>query len=253
MKLAAVCVTYKNPVQLGWMVQCFLEQDYEDRELIILDDAGQYGTRRAGEQGSRGEPAIVEQGDRWRLYSTDCRWPSLGQKRNAAAALVSPDCEAICVWDDDDIYLPWALRASAAALETAPWSRPSQVLHESGGRRLVLNRHRTGGLYHGGWAYRRDAFEAVGGYPVQNNGEDQGLMRRLQAAGVHEADPIALGVDPFYIYRWGPGTYHLSGMGAHGYQKLASRPMQRVERLKIEWPADYHQAQILPEVLPRPF
>ena len=44
MKIAAVCVTYLRPRQLGWMIHCFLRQDYPAarRELVILDDAGQY-------------------------------------------------------------------------------------------------------------------------------------------------------------------------------------------------------------------
>ena len=44
MKIAAVCITYLRPRQLGWMIECFLRQDYppQRRQLVILDDAGQY-------------------------------------------------------------------------------------------------------------------------------------------------------------------------------------------------------------------
>ena len=52
MKIAAVCCTYLRPKHLGWLIKCFLEQDYADRELLILDDAGQYDS---------------QEGDRWRL------------------------------------------------------------------------------------------------------------------------------------------------------------------------------------------
>ena len=100
MKIAAVCCTYLRPKQLGHLIRCFERQDYADRELVVLDDAGQY------------EPAA---GDRWRLVSVRPRFPTLGEKRNAAAGYVSPDVEALAVWDDDDLYLPWALSASVAA------------------------------------------------------------------------------------------------------------------------------------------
>ena len=218
LKLAAVVCTYKRPKYLGWLINCFLEQDYprELCEMVILDDAGQYRDQA---------------GDGWRLVSTATRFPTLGDKRNAAIRLASDDVDAFCVWDDDDIYLPWALRATAAALETAPWSRPSLVLHEHKGQRLRLRRHRTGGLYHGGWAYRRDVWSAVGGYPAASNGEDQRFAARLKRAGVAESDPIKLGFEPFYIYRWGPGTFHLSGMGPEnsGYKRLAARPSAAAE------------------------
>lgn len=215
MKIAAVCCTYLRPQQLGQMIHCFLRQDYPAalRELVILDDAGQYES---------------QVGDGWRLLSTPCRFPTLGWKRNAAASLVSADVAALAVWDDDDVYLPWALRASAAALRDAAWSRPSVVLHPHPDG--TLRRHLTGGLFHGGWAYRREAFDAVGGYPAEmNNGEDQGLAARLKAAGAAEADPIRLGFEPFYVYRWGAspgggaGGWHLSGLGPAGYERLAAR------------------------------
>ena len=48
------------------------------RELMILDDAGQYEN---------------QEGDGWRLISIPSRFRSLGEKRNACAALASPDVE----------------------------------------------------------------------------------------------------------------------------------------------------------------
>jgi glycosyltransferase involved in cell wall biosynthesis len=133
MKIAAVCCTYLRPKALGRLIHCFLQQDYPKRELIILDDAGQYDN---------------QQGDRWRLISVNSRFPTLGEKRNAAVALVADDVEALAVWDDDDLYLPWALRACAEALRVAPWSRPSIVLHPH--KNGSLTQHKTCGLFHGG-------------------------------------------------------------------------------------------------------
>ena len=253
MKIAAVCCTYLRPVQLGQLIHCFLRQDYpaELRELVILDDAGQYES---------------QQGDGWRLVSTPHRFPTLGQKRNAAAALVSDDIDALAVWDDDDVYLPWALRASTAALRRAAWSRPSVVLHPN--RDGTLRQHTTGGLFHGGWAYRRTAFDAAGGYPAEmNNGEDQGFAARLRAAGANEADPLRLGFEPFYIYRWGnagcrpAAGWHLSGLGPAGYEKLGIRarrkavPSNAPLAIQIAPPPDVALAQpiILPGVHPRVF
>jgi len=237
-KIAAVCCTYLRPVQLGRMIRCFELQDYPDAELVVLDDAGQYDGRR---------------GDRWRLFSSRRRWPTLGEKRNAAAALVADDVEALAVWDDDDLYLPWALRASVAALEIAPWSRPSLVLHPR--RDGSLRQHATGGLFHGGWAYRREVFQRVGGYPAINNGEDQGLARRLKRAEVESADPIQLGMQPFYVYRWGNGSgWHLSGMGRDGYRRLGNLQGEKTSLVIDDPPGlDLNDPEILPGIRPRMF
>ncbi len=238
MKIAAVCCTFLRPKHLGWLVRCFLQQDYENRELIILDDAGQYDNR---------------QGHRWRLISTSRRFATLGEKRNAATALVADDTEAVAVWDDDDLYLPWALRASVAALKHAPWSRPSLVLHPQGNG--WLGQHETGGLFHGGWAYRRKVFEQVRGYPAMNNGEDRAFARRLRRAGVEEADPIQLGWKPFYVYPWGIGSgWHLSGMGSQGYQRLGGLRGKRTPLVIADPPdLDLRNPKILPGIHPRMF
>jgi len=208
MKIAAVCCTYLRPQQLGHMIRCFELQDYpiDKRELVILDDAGQYDNQR---------------GEGWRLVSTSRRFRTLGEKRNAAAALISDDVDAVAVWDDDDLYLSWALRASVAALDVAPWSRPSLVLHPQQDGSLA--QHETGGLFHGGWAYTCRAFHQAGGYPRANNGEDQSLAKRMMRARLEEADPIQLGFKPFYVFMWnGGGSWHLSGMGGDGYRRLGA-------------------------------
>jgi hypothetical protein len=77
MKLAALCCTYQRPHLLGQLIESFRRQDYplSMRELIILDDAGQYENQHE---------------DGWRLISVPSRFATLGEKRNACAALASP-------------------------------------------------------------------------------------------------------------------------------------------------------------------
>src|SRR5512137_1054339 len=100
-KLACVCCTYARPDLLCQSLQCYLMQDYPaDRcELIILDDANQYVSQ------TQTEPKT------WHLVTSSRRFRTLGEKRNACAALASADVDAYVVWDDDDIYLPWTLQA----------------------------------------------------------------------------------------------------------------------------------------------
>jgi hypothetical protein len=250
MKIAAVCSTFLRPKQLGHLVHCFLEQDYpgEKRELLVLDDAGQYDN---------------QQGDGWRLISMDKRFATLGEKRNAAVALVSDDVEALAVWDDDDLYLPWSLRTCVEALRIGPWSRPSVVLHYQ--QDGSLTQHETGGLFHGGWAYSRKVFEQVGGYPAMNNGEDQGFARRLQRAGIQPTDPMQLGSVPFYVYAWGGASgWHLSGLGPDGYGRLGEMLAEKIRQespavvktpLEITPPPniDLRNPRVLPGVFPRKF
>lgn len=252
MKIAAVTVTWKRPIQLGRMIGCFLAQDYPDRELVILDDAGQYEN---------------QEGDRWRLTSTSRRFPTLGAKRNAALTLVSPDVDAVAVWDDDDCYLPWALSASVAALQHACWSRPGIVLHPAPGGKLT--QHQTWSiktprrkLYHATWAFRRETLQGMGGYSaVMNNGEDQQLMQRLMHATTTEADPCELGFRPFGVCSWQPGPWSLpdespklSWLGFHGYRDMDTTPAGKATITPM-LPTffDYHNPDIVPGIQARKF
>lgn len=211
------------------MIECFLRQDYprELRELVILDDAGQYENQA---------------GDGWRLVSIPSRFRSLGEKRNACAALASPDVEGFLVADDDDIYLPHWFRTQAESLQKADWSRPGLVLveHNDG-----LRECDTGGLYHGGWAFRREAFYRVRGYGPHNNGEDQELAGRMSQAGVTEIDPCKF-ADPFYVYRYDNNSYHLSYLDDRGYRELGNgNERKSPTTIPIGWSRDWDKLPVI--------
>lgn len=234
-KLACICCTYARPQLLPHALQSYLMQDYPaDRcEMIILDDAGQYVSQ------SHAEPKP------WHLVSVSKRFRTLGEKRNASAALASADVDAYVVWDDDDIYLPWTLKAHAAALEKASWSFPSTVLVENAITQ-ALKTHEAKSLFHPAWAFSREAFRAVSGYPFQQSGQDQGLARRFRRAKIPRANPIQLGFDPYFVYRWGSsGSWHLSAMDVReGYDRLAKQRHKGrpIERILPSWPVDYSRA-----------
>lgn len=254
MQITVCCCTYNRPRQLGHLIRCFEQQSYANRRMVILDDAGQY-------------PNAATAGDRWNLVSIAPRCKSLGEKRNACARMaldLYPETAAFAIWDDDDLYLPWALEASVAALQDAEWSRPSLVLHpvpDDAGR-WTFRQHRTGGLYHGGWVYRTEAFQRAGGYPSMSGPEDQALMRAMERLRTREADPMMFDYDPFYIYPWGQagGSYHISGMldgkdhGERAWDKLGMFAIEPATLTPADPPwFDLLNPDILPGIHPRPF
>lgn len=222
MKLAALCCTYRRPHLLGHLIESFRRQTYpqELRELIILDDAGQF------EHQAR---------EGWRIISIPRRFHSLGEKRNACAALASADVAGFLVADDDDVFLPHWFASHAEALRRAEWSRPSLILTEQGG---ALREHPTGGLYHGNWAFRRETFYRVGGYAALNNGEDQDLAHRLRQAGASECDPCQF-APPFFVCRFNHDSYHVSQMDDQRYRELAAHSLPTTGTLQIGWPLEY--------------
>ncbi|MHB9067179.1 MAG: winged helix-turn-helix domain-containing protein, partial [Pirellulaceae bacterium] len=175
----------------------------------------------------------------WQLVSIPRRFRSLGEKRNACAALASLDAEGFLVADDDDIYLPHWFRTQAETLRQADWSRPELVLLEDGdGLREVESE----GLYHGGWAFRREAFYRVRGYGPHNNGEDQELAGRLHEAGMRSCDPSSF-AQPFYIYRYDNCSYHLSYMDDGGYRSLGESEVPKCQ-VQVGWLRDYDRLPV---------
>jgi glycosyltransferase involved in cell wall biosynthesis len=224
MKLAAICCTYKRPAQLAEAIECFLRQDYpiQLRELIVLDDAAKYSDQR---------------GNGWYVVSSPVRFRTLGEKRNASAALVSADVEGYCVWDDDDIYLPWHMSAAAVALAKADYAIPTLLYIDKQGR---LEPKQNQLLFHGAWSFRRSAFEKVAGYPFTQSGQDQGLLQRFKEANLSRADPIQFDRRPSYVYRWYTAhSQHLSALGADGYQRLGVLPSTPVNVITPQWERDW--------------
>ena len=202
--IGCLCVTYDRPAALARMIGCFDAQTYPQRTLMILDDAGQYDNQT---------------GDRWCLASLPVRFATLGEKRNACAALL-PAASLLSVWDDDDIYLPWHLETLVAALRDADWAVPREVLIRRAGDRL--SRQPGGGLFHSGWGFRRTLFRRVGGYPAIGNGEDRGLAERFRRAGTRSTPYESLR-GPSLLYSWfaDAGAVHLSAAGG----SATTRPM----------------------------
>ncbi len=228
MKISAICCTYLRPRELANAVESFLRQDYpaELRELIVLDDAGQYPPGMLA-----GMPGV-------KFVTTPHRFRTLGEKRNASAALASPESEAYCVWDDDDVYLPWHMRAAVAALREADYAIPKTIYVEQRGR---LARKANRYLFHGGWSFRRAAFERVLGYPWMQSGQDQGLLARFKSVKLRRGNPLQFDPRPSYVYRWftTPSRWHLSALGEGGYEQLGERPVEPVNGWRPGWDRDW--------------
>jgi len=242
MKIAAVCPTFNRPELLGQVIACFERQTYPLRQLLILDDAGQYPDQPAG--------------DRWRVVSHRDRYPTLGEKRNAAMAMVDPDVDAIAVWDDDDWYFPHALDACVAALCRGRWVQPRLVLEvRQGVLCYAETAHRKDPnlpAYHGAWAFRRETIDAVGGYAAVSNGDDQELMRRTVAAVGHSVD-LDPSTPPFYVYNRDPKVGHISASptGEKAYRANATIDVSICRDLKPRLLVDYTTWPIDPTPRPR--
>ena len=212
MKITAFCPTLNRPDLLGRLIKCFENQTYQNRELIILDDGGQYSNQK---------------GDRWELISVPRRFRSLGEKNNAVIAMMSFDSEALLKADDDDIYMPWWFESMADALSRHEMVQPHYAIDFISGEWVQTTTHcaKSGrGAYHGCWGYRRTFIERVGGYRAQFAGDDQELDRRVRKEGVVPSDIDQAKYPPFYWYnRPLPNRISERGAGQAAYRATGDK------------------------------
>lgn len=129
----------------------------------------------------------------------DKRAPSLAAKYDIAYKQVSKflDPHYVCVWDDDDLYLPQYLSKHAEVLQDHMWSYPARVWTTPGG---MLRQEDAIGNFWTSSAYRSEAVEGIGGYGEEEKLIfDQDFMHRLHKTygkpGI-PSDP------PQYVYNW---------------------------------------------------
>ena len=196
-KVSCICPTYGRPPErlhlLEEAVESFLRQGYEDKELIVLNDAAE-------------QELIYNGSGNVRVINEQTRAPTLGDKYNWMVELATG--EAICPWEDDDISLPWRISLSVECLGKADYFNPRRYWFMD--RKGLHNEHGMG-VSHNCSIFRKSAWRAVGGYPASTGNQDRKMDYMLQqATDTVERDWLTV-EEWFYIYRWGVSDLHLSG------------------------------------------
>jgi glycosyltransferase involved in cell wall biosynthesis len=201
--ISCVMPTYGRPDYVDEAVRMFLDQDYENKELIILNDL-------AIQEYYCDLPAV-------KVINTKTRFKTLGDKRNAC--IEAARGEIIAVWDDDDLYLPWRLSFSLNEMRKwkTPFYRANVFLAYWGEKKLHDNQAVPGWLNHPNTLFTKALWEQVGGYPAKGVGEDADFFAKIHAHLKRDfiSYPINLS-DRFFILRGRSKYHHMSISGGMG-------------------------------------
>ena len=180
-KVSCACVTYGRTDLLNESVYSFLIQDYPgEKELTILNDLAELEI-----SGSFKDVVI---------YNEEKRYESLGEKRNACVEKCTGDI--ICVWDDDDIFLPNRISSSALLMRNRPYVLPNKhVYYSDEEMRLVSYGVKAQALFY------KSLWKEMGGYPALNRREDSSFENTIRTNGKFNLIEID-SKDVSYIYRW---------------------------------------------------
>lgn len=184
-KVSCLTATYGRVSVLQEALACFLLQDYENKELIILNNH---------------EVPLVFDHPRVRIINEPGH-PTLGHCRNRLIQLA--EGELVRTWDDDDLYLPWAISQGVANIKNAPAWKPRESWFS---RRNSLYM-RDENVYEASITFRRDI---VLKYGYQESGGDE---HHPLLAGImdHEGGCRKDDARPSYCYRWGTALHRISG------------------------------------------
>lgn len=222
--LSVCCPTYKRPELLAEFYACFLNQDYpvDRRELIILDDAGQFVPFHDEKNGVR-------------LVSLTEKFETIGEKRNAFFEYLSPQSEIYVVADDDDLYFPHWLSTLAKYMKNADVLGPALNIEWCSGYDPIYH-HYGYQFNHAAHAVRLSTLREAGGYPAMHRYEDEHMFGRLrQRQAIFAWTPCH--VSPYFVAR--RGTWYGKRETTHWSQNQERelRELEQETNLQLK-PAD---------------
>lgn len=211
MKITCVTLTCGRTAHLNEAIECFLRQDHPDKSLVVLNTCPQ--------QTLLGDFPNVT------IVNLKERPVNLGTARNIAVEHCSANA-AVCLLDDDDLALPHYLSVYARLFESNPeakWVWVDKQFYLEGGKiqKIAMGMCNT-------FAFTRDVWRLVGGYDQKNVGEDRSFVGKATAAATGlkatvSHDAVA------YLYCWGNGVYHISGLGDDVVKGMNSWERARID------------------------
>ncbi len=190
---SAYCATYGRPPSLlGEAVASFLQQDYANKELIVLNDLP--------------EQTIHIDAPGVRVINAYPRYSTLGEKFRAAVDACRG--QVLFPWEDDDIYFPWRMSYSIEHMTEAGIYHTGKAWWLRGPFDPVM----CANIHHCNLAMTAGRYHECGGYESEDVPDlDRRLFKRLDVQSQSGDIPDK---DVHYIYRWGTtDSYHGSGWG----------------------------------------
>lgn len=187
-------ITYGRVKLLEELIESFLRQKYKGkRELLIVND---YPLQTL----HFNHPDI-------RIINCKEIFSTIGAKENFAVENCKYD--AIAVLDDDDLCLPNHLD------NINKYLLGNDLIHWAIGIAMVgYQIAAVAGVGNSGIVYTKDVWKRIGKHRLENAGYDMSFVMAIKNSGgkVVYAEPPKS--EASWIYNWGNGSYHMSGLGA---------------------------------------
>ncbi len=204
--VSCLCSTFGRYRVLREAITCFLEQDYKNKELIILNN--------------HPVPLRVDLPQVTMINKSG--FPTLGDCRNFLLNMAKG--EFVRTWDDDDLYMPWAISQGVEGMligNSCDAFKPQLSWFSKGDWPDVIM-ELGANQYEASWTTWTDVAKRHG---YKSSGGDE--HSPLFAMAIREAL-----VRPSYIYRWDTPLHRISGL-------LGSVSVEEQHRIHMEANQDH--------------
>lgn len=183
--VSCLTATHGRWTWLREAITCFVKQGYPNKELIILNNH---------------EVPLICELPQVKIYNQP-GYETLGHCRMRLLELANG--EFLRTWDDDDLYLPWAITQGVEMIGDAPAWKPQRSWHSLRNKDYELNQN----VYEASITFRKEVVQRYG-YQLSGGDEHHPLMVGLQREGckLDEMESWAS-----YVYRWGTPLHRISG------------------------------------------
>ena len=230
--------TYGRISYLEEMLESFLRLKYKGKkEMLIVNDYE--------------KQTLIFDHPEVRIINRKETFKTIGEKENFAV----DNCKynTVAVMDDDDICMPNHLQ------NINKYFHGNELLHWQNGIAMVSHKIAAiRSLGNAGIVYTKDIWKKVGGFPKHNGGNDTRFINKILASGAKVQKAFPPNDEVSFVYTWGGGSYHQSGLGddegrpeeeqvverhkrhIEGERKAGNIPTGIIE-LKPHWNRDYEQ------------
>lgn len=188
--LSILTLTYQRHELLEEAIHSYLLQLEEDTEMVIVNDCSSVRYKFD-------HPNV-------KIYNCKTRFSSVGKKLEWGFSKCNGDW--IYRLDDDDLLSPYALELNKKYRQDYP---DKDILRDEKHYFFANNIYKgNSSSINTGNCYKKEYINRVGSFIDKSMGEDNWLTFHNDA-DIYIADTGKYTM----IYRWGMGTYHISGMG----------------------------------------
>lgn len=200
--VSCICPTYgRVPYDRFMLEECvywFTQQTYDNRELIIVNDAA--------------EQELVCKTDKVTVINLQQRFATLGDKYNYLCAVSKG--EIIVPWEDDDVSLPNRIEQIVHRLHgTYEYWRPGGGFFQS--QQDAISLRSPGNCFHNASGFKKSLWETRCRYASVSGPQDAVFdQKALQVARVNTVKTVVPS-EFNYVYRWQHGSGNQPNLSGH--------------------------------------